>query len=153
VNLRILISAIVFTAAAAAQAHDENAARCVGLEKYLANTPADLPTAVLRKIAESAAPPGVDCTSLGDVILKLVKGTRVGGKRLEEDKPFDRGAAQANLDQALREPQIVDQIAELERSVADEKARILYEAAILDAEGFYGARDLRIQQYRDRAGD
>ncbi|MGZ5631747.1 MAG: hypothetical protein ACXWIP_12995 [Burkholderiales bacterium] len=38
----------------------------------------------------------------------------------------------------------------MRREVQDENMRLAYEAAILDEEGYYNARDLRIMQLSDR---
>lgn len=132
------------------------AGKCVGLEqlvsvkKQTAGTPALLDW--LKSIPTSA-PPVVDCTSLKSVFSKVVNGKRTGGRKLEEEKPYDPVAAQTNLDQAMENADVRAGLDALQATVADEGTRLLFEAAILDAEGFYDARELRIQQLRAKLGD
>lgn len=87
----------------------------------------------------------VPCGSLQNVLTMLERSNRTGGRRLETDKPFDPVAAQANLDAALRKPEVRARLDEL-RAVEDANERLAYEAAVLDDEGFYDARNLKLDQ-------
>lgn len=145
-----LAATLLLLGSAAAQAD-----KCVGLEKFAAEKPglSAKPAFLQLKAAGEAPPPaGVDCSSLTSVFKRVVDGTRPGGRKLEDDKPFDRAEAQANLDKALQDPEIRAQLDKLQHDVPDETTRLLYEAAVLDSEGFYNARELRIQQLREKLG-
>jgi hypothetical protein len=92
----------------------------------------------------------VGCGSLTSVFKRLIAGKRKGGRRLEEDRPFNVAEAQANVEAALRDPEVGRKLERTRSEVQDENLRLAYEAAIFDEEGFYGARDLRIQQLSER---
>lgn len=87
----------------------------------------------------------VPCGSLQNVLSMLERSNRTGGRRLETDKPFDPVAAQKNLDAALAKPDVRARLDEL-RAVEDANERLAYEAAVLDDEGFYDARNLKLEQ-------
>lgn len=89
------------------------------------------------------------CGSLRSVLDKLANWNKTGGRKLEADKPFDPAAAQANLDRAMRDVGIRTRLEQLKREVWATKERMVYEAAILDDEGYYDARDLRIHQLHE----
>jgi hypothetical protein len=86
------------------------------------------------------------CGSLRSVLDRLANWNKTGGRKLEEAKPFNQAAAQANLDKALSDAGISRRFNQLKLEVANDKERMVYEAAILDDEGYYDARDLRIRQ-------
>jgi hypothetical protein len=92
----------------------------------------------------------VGCGSLTSVVNRLVNRNRTSGRRLEEGKALNAAEAQANVDAALREAEVRRKIERTRREVPDENLRLVYEAAIFDEEGFYNARDLRIQQLSER---
>ena len=96
----------------------------------------------------SQALPG--CSSSRSVLAKLMGNVKRGGTNLEPEKPFDPVAAQANLQEAMNDPEIKQHLAELRVEIKDEDTRLFFEAALFDEEGFYGARDLRIQQLQQR---
>jgi hypothetical protein len=89
------------------------------------------------------------CSSLNSVMGRLLAQKPVGGRRLEDDKPFDPAAAQADLDEALRDPDTGKRLAKL-HDVKDENLRLYLEAAVLDEDGHYAARDLRVRQLQQR---
>jgi hypothetical protein len=89
------------------------------------------------------------CTSLSSVTGRLFHQKPVGGRGLEDAKPFDPAAAQADLDEAMRDPDTGKRLAAL-HDVTDENLRLYLEAAVLDEDGHYAARDLRIRQLQQR---
>lgn len=93
---------------------------------------------------------GAPCGSLAAVLHKLPNRSVDGGRRLEKDKPFDPVEAQANMDLALQDPEIRTRIENIRSEVEDENVRLVYEAAIYDDEGYYDARELIIQQLRQK---
>lgn len=126
-------------------------AGCVGLSKIKEQNPGsvmDNLAAGLQKIFSEAKEE--QCGSLVSVMDKVLNRKRAGGRRLEETKPLDVVAAQANLDQALQDPQIRARFDDASASIPDENARLFYEAAILDEEGYYDARELRIAQLLEK---
>jgi hypothetical protein len=149
---------VTVLAAAANMAHAEP---CVGLEKFEPRGTGTKPVFLSQIKAANAAgaaagkvaiPQNVSCDSLVTVLSSLIDGKRSGGRKLEQDKPLDPADAQANLAAALQDPQVKEQLDGLKRDVSDENIRILYEAAVLDAEGFYGARELLIEKLRQNLG-
>lgn len=99
----------------------------------------------MGKTSESAP-----CGSLETVLNQIVKRDRKGGRKLEKDRPFDVTAARADLEDARSDPEISSRIAQANKQGLDENTRMVYEAAILDDEGHYSARDLLVQQLQQR---
>ncbi len=95
-------------------------------------------------------PNEVDCNSVLTVIGKVKRSDKVGGRKLEKDKPFDPVEAQANLDSALQDPEIRTRIEKIRSEIKDEDVRLVYEAATFDEEGYYDARELIIQRLRQK---
>ncbi len=92
----------------------------------------------------------VDCGSVSSVVAKVVHHNQTSGKRLEKEKPFDPKEAEANLSTALADPAIQARFNKLSQAVTDENGRLFLEAAILDEEGYYPARELRIRQLLEK---
>lgn len=88
----------------------------------------------------------IDCGSLTSVWNKVAARNKSGGRKLEGDKPFDPAAAQADLDAALRSPTVRSRFGQVAHEAQDPMMRMFLEAAILDEEGYYNARELRIQE-------
>lgn len=91
-----------------------------------------------------------DCGSLSSVLGKLSNNSKPGGRRLEEDRPFNPAEAQANLKKAEADPEVHQRLEHIRQTVADPNQRLLYQAAALDEEGYYPARDLLIGQLRQK---
>jgi hypothetical protein len=128
-------------------------ANCEGLSKIVKSgalsTMDDVLKTALVMFTKNADPPA-DCNSLAAVADKIINRKKTGGRRLEQDKPLNVAEAQANLDKALQDPAIRARVEKLKTEVADENARLVYQAAVMDEEGYYGARDLLIQQLLQR---
>lgn len=92
----------------------------------------------------------VPCESLALVLRKLAGLGKTGGRRLESDKPLDIQQANKNLQEALNDANIRSRIEKMQGEVKDADARLVYEAAILDEEGYYDARELKIQQLQQK---
>jgi hypothetical protein len=95
--------------------------------------------------APEKAEPSV-CLSLATVFDRITNNRRGAGKRLEADEPLDASAAQAELDEALKVDSIRTRIEEMRQAQPNVNSQRLYEAALLDAEGYYAARDLIISK-------
>ena len=126
-----------------------HAASCVGLKNAqntrLTGVFDNIKAAILSDTKERA-----DCGSLASVLDKLSHHSKQGGLKLEEDKPLDVAKAQANLAEAMRNPAVLGRLKQLQNEVQDQNVRLVYEAAIFDEEGYYGARELRIEQLQQR---
>jgi hypothetical protein len=85
------------------------------------------------------------CSSLASVWAKVKSQKKVGGRQLEKDRPLNPAEAQANLAAAQKDPAIRARLERAAKEIPDQNVRMVYEAAILDEEGFYAARDLKIQ--------
>jgi hypothetical protein len=92
----------------------------------------------------------VGCGSLTTVAKRIMSRNRTSGRRLEEEQPLNVSQAQANANAAMKDPTVRRKLEHARREISDEKTRLAYEAAIFDEEGYYGARDLRIQQLSER---
>lgn len=92
----------------------------------------------------------VECGSLESVLASAANNPRPAGRKLEEDRPFNLQEAQANLAEAQSEPLVKKRLEQIRKNVPDANQRLLYEAATLDEEGYYGARDLRIRQLQQQ---
>ena len=126
----------------AGQVHAEE---CVGLSKILKGAATELSQIF------SKSPNGVaSFASVTVVADKIINRKKTGGRKLEEDKPLDVKVAQANLDAALKSPEVKARLEKARKDIPDEKQRLAYEASILDEEGYYSARELKIQQLLQR---
>jgi len=124
-----LIVMLVFSLSALG--HDlGHAAECVGLAPEVNQANQDLAA----------------CSSLTSVWAKVTKQKKVGGRQLEKERPLNPAEAQANLAAAQKDPAIRARLERAAKEIPDPSVRMVYEAAILDEEGFYAARDLKIQQ-------
>lgn len=150
---------LLCVAVCAATAYGENDNACTGLEAALLQPKGNLPPRVVERIRAmarsmqaQAVPMGMACSDLGKVLGRLVHGSRQAGKKLEDDKPLDIAAAQAEIDQALQQdPELKAHLDALRSTVTDEQERMLYEAALLQSNNLYGARDLRLRQFIEQA--
>lgn len=104
----------------------------------------------LSSLGDTAKAGGSACAAFWTVIGKVAGRDTTAGRRLETDRPFNPSAAQANMDKALRDPAVRKRIEALRRDVPDETVRLMYEAVVFDEEGYYDARELRVQQLRQR---
>lgn len=138
--LSIFVASVMFFFCAHARAET-----CVGLNQILVNAPKNMTE--FFKNFYSTVPP---CASAKAVAGSIVNRGKTGGRKLEGDKPLDLKEAQANLDSALKNPEIKARMEKARRDITDENVRLAYEAAILDDEGFYSARELKIQQLLQR---
>ena len=141
-----LLTSFLLVVALAAPVHAAEA-QCRGLM--------DLSRAAeIRASAQSGQDPakggGNECASFRTVMGKVAGRETTAGRRLEKDRPFNPGAAQANVDKALRDPGVRKRIEALRTEVPDDTVRLLHEAVVFDEEGYYDARELRIQQLRQR---
>jgi hypothetical protein len=97
-------------------------------------------------------PENIDCDSVFVALASLLNANPIGGKKLEPTAPLDRAAAQAELDSALKKPEVQQAIDGIKARVTDEDVRMVLEAAVFDNDGEFRARDLRIAQLRDKLG-
>jgi hypothetical protein len=119
------------------------AQNCQGLQ--------DLPDA-LSRLAQSVEkdPEQTECSALASVFDRLASTRKTGGRKLEEDRPFNAQEAQANLAKAQADPEVRPRLEKIRKEISDPTRRLVYEAAVLDEEGYYSARDLRINQIKQQ---
>jgi len=140
-NLSVVVVALtvsVLSPAALAQ-------KCVGLMQIPPNASSSL-IAFFNSFMASNPP----CGSGKAVLNRIVSRDKTGGRKLEPDKPLDTKKAQANLDAALADPAIKARIDKARAEIRDESVLLAYEAAVFDDEGYYDARELRVQQLLQR---
>ncbi len=135
---KLSIAMLLLPAAMTAMAQD-----CKGLQDLPAN---------LAKLAQATenGPAQSDCGSLASVFSRLASTRKVGGRKLEEDRPFNAQASQSDLASAEADPEVRPRLEKIRKEVTDPTQRMVYEAAVLDEEGYYGARDLRINQIKQQ---
>lgn len=131
--LRLTLATLMLVSTSAAMAQD-----CKGLE--------DLQQAQQYRGDKEQA----ECGSLLSVLDRLFNTRKTGGRKLEEDRPFDAQAAQANLAKAQADPEVRPRLQKVAKEVSDPTRRKVYEAAVLDEEGYYSARDLLINQLKQQ---
>lgn len=141
----LLLVAVVLAAPGRAQAQ----AQCRGLAAIAGYSQQQL-RAEASSLPDKAKAGGSACSSFLTVIGKVIGRDTTAGRRLEKDRPFNPAAAQANVDKALRDPDVRKRIDALRREVPDDTVRLLHEAVVFDEEGYYDARELRIQQLQQR---
>ena len=122
-----------------------DAQNCRGLLDIPATASSAL-TAFIKSLSDTNAA----CGSVKVVLSRVVSREKTGGRKLEPDKPLDVRKAQANLDAALRDPEIKARVDRARVEIKDENVLLAYEAAVFDEEGYYDARDLKIQQLQQR---
>lgn len=86
------------------------------------------------------------CGSARLVLQKIGGRAVAGGRKLEPEKPLDMRLARQNLELALKDPEVRKLMERAEREIPDINVRLAYEASILDDNGFYSARELKLQQ-------
>lgn len=120
---------------------------CRGLSDLQSSSPAS--NELFRAVNADKAPP-TDCGTLTSVWGSLMNTGRTGGRKLEEDRPYNPSQAQANYAQAQADPDVRQRLDAVGKEVSDGNLRLLYQAAILDEEGYYGARDMLVRQLRQQ---
>lgn len=136
--LALLVLSWTWSASADAQS-------CRGLLDIPATASSAL-AAVIKSLSDTNAA----CGSVKVVLSRVVSREKTGGRKLEPDKPLDLKKAQANVDAALRDPEIKARVDKARAEIKDETVLLAFEAAVFDEEGFYDARDLKIQQLQQR---
>lgn len=142
---RLTMRRLLLCAAFAVAVMPAMAQRCQGLLEAKA-TASSAAQAIYKALLQT----DVACGSINVILDRTLNRKRSGGRRLESDRPFDEAQAQSNLDAALRDPAVKARIEQGRKVITEETALLAFEAAVLDEEGFYGARDLRVQQLQQR---
>lgn len=143
--------AISFVVIALGYASLTLSAECSGLEAFKNSGAPSLTANLAGLVGRSPDHARPNCASLIAVLSRIADRQKTGGRRLEPDKPLDPREAQANITKATRDPAINARLRQVQGEVKDERLRLLYEAAIFDEEGYYSARDLRLQQLQPQA--
>ena len=80
---------------------------CIGLDKAMGQAESKVTTNLWEAIKSVAGVAQADdCGSLKTVFGRLAKRQIVGGRELEKDEPLDTAAAQADLDEALKDAEV-----------------------------------------------
>jgi hypothetical protein len=136
-RIKLAIAPLLLTVSMSVAAQD-----CKGLQ--------DLQSQGINGREMSGEPEQAECGSLMSVLDRLTNTKKSGGRKLEEDRPFNPQAAQADLAKAQADPEVRQRLDKVRKQISDPNRRLLYEAAILDEEGYYSARDLRINQLKQQ---
>ena len=106
--------------------------------------------AELTAIFSRHPPDSEECSSAATVLSKLMNSTVIGGKRLEKPRPLDVSEAQAQLTEAQDDAATRDRLNELKSETTDPNVQLLVEAVVLESQGLHSARDLKVQDLRQR---
>lgn len=88
---------------------------------------------------------GPQCANVVRVLSELQSKPVAGGRKLH-DKPFDRAAAQKELQAARADSEFVAKLGPALQGISDANARKVVEAAVLEDLGFFGARQLLMEE-------
>jgi hypothetical protein len=91
-----------------------------------------------------------DCKALASVLNEVISRGETGGKNSKKNQPFDAMKGEAELKKAIADPNTRGRVEKIRADVVDEGARAVYEAAILEEEGYRDARDLKLHQLQQR---
>ena len=94
---------------------------------------------------------GEQCSSVLRVLSEL-QSKRVSGGRKLHDKPFDRAAAQKELQAARADAGFVATLGTALQGISDANARKGVEAAVLENLGYFGARQLLVEELMQTQG-
>ena len=122
------------------------AQKCVGLLEIPTGATSNAIKAFIKSFNDTQPP----CGSGKVVLSRVINREKTGGRKLEPDTPLDPKKAQANLDAALKDPGIKARLDKARAEIKDENVLLAYEAAVFDDEGYYEARELKIQQLLQR---
>lgn len=95
--------------------------------------------------AVGSALTGTHCSAVIKVLAQLQATKKPGGRKLHEGKPLDRAAAQAELLKARSDPDFTRKLTAVSEGVTDPTGRLVVEAALLDDEGYFAARQLLME--------
>lgn len=90
----------------------------------------------------SAALKSAHCGSVTMVLRQLLGQRKVGGRKLEGDKPLDVAAAQQERQRALADAEFRQALLQEQQDESDPRRRLLLEAGTLHEFGYFKARDL-----------
>jgi hypothetical protein len=101
--------------------------------------------------ALSKAVTGPQCSSVIRVLGELQKGKSAGGRKLKPGQ-FDRAAAEKELTVARADPAFKESLRAALSGVTDPAARKVVEAAVLEDAGYFGARELLMNELFELSG-
>ena len=142
--MKLLIAVVALTVCA--WSSPATAQKCVGLLEIPAGATSGAIKAFIKSFNDTQPP----CGSGKVVLSRVINREKTGGRKLEPDKPLDLKKAQANLDAALKDPAIKARLDKARAEIKDENVLLAYEAAVFDDEGYYEARELKIQHLLQR---
>ena len=88
---------------------------------------------------------GKQCSAVVKVLAQLQANKVPGGRKLHEGKPLDHAAARAELQKARTDPEFAGKLAAASEGVTDRTGRLVVEAALLDDDGYFAARQLLME--------
>lgn len=88
---------------------------------------------------------GPQCANIGKVLAQLQSAKAPGGRKLHEGKPLNRAAAEQELKTARADPEFMRRLTSASEGVADPTARMVVEAALLEDDGYFAARQLLME--------
>lgn len=91
------------------------------------------------------AGPGT-CNSLLNIFKRLAGSGSAGGKKLEDDKPFDSAGAAQERQAARADAEFAGALKALQATETDPLRLLVLEAALLDEFGYYAARELVLRE-------
>jgi len=95
--------------------------------------------------ALGAALNGPHCANIGKALAQLQSARAPGGRKLHEGKPLNRAVAEQELRTARADPEFMRRLTGAAEGVTDPTARLVVEAALLDDDGYFAARQLLME--------
>ncbi|MET0517558.1 MAG: hypothetical protein ABW005_01865 [Burkholderiaceae bacterium] len=92
------------------------------------------------------------CGSLASVLKRLFSRSAGAGRKLEGDKPLNLVTARREYQAAQADPAFSAELKSLTADEADPIRRAALEAALLDEQGYYEARDLLLRELSQKLG-
>lgn len=121
---------------------------CIGLYKQVAEKAGTSPMDKLKMIASDLF--SSSCGSAYTVANQTLGRNKSAHLRLEGKKAFDPALGQANLDEALKDPAVQEQLNAAKPQITDDDSWLLYQATVFDSEGYYDARNLMVLQLQQK---
>lgn len=136
----LVLLALVATAASGLADDNRKACSVEDEKKKLANAPLGLVAALGAPVKSG------QCASVKAVLTRLAGKTVSGGRKLEDDRPLDVAAAEAEWKKARDDAEYQKALTVELDGETDPTRRTLLEAALLHDFGHYKARDLLLMR-------
>lgn len=105
-----------------------------------------------QRFTQAFSAPAQVCGSLRAVLKRLFSREAAAGRKLEKDRPLNLDSARREYKTAMADPALAAQLKTLQAEESDPLRRRALEAALLDEQGHYEARDLVLREIATELG-